>query len=453
MKNAKLIKLTSAILSLILCLTFLAGCKSNTEEAPVETTFNYEVKPITDEVHSIDALNDAVTVAITEGNGVTYHDAPTYYFCENHSIVASTFEEDANSFDVLAHRGATYYFEPDTGNYLDQRDLGMYCLMSLAKAEDGYDTVSYEEFSSIDEALEAAGGVFGNADAVKESYTETEHTPYRYSKDGKVYLLDYDRYITYCDNLIAEMINSTAVTDSYKPIIKNNKETYEKLLDTYFISKYVLCQFLNGEADSPKAYVLYRALEDILEKSGEDIDYKPEDEKKAQTYFEKLLGYAKELREKYGTLATSYNYATQCYLISLYDETLTNEEALAEKYMYANPDKIIVHSNDGAKEFTKDTEEYADILRKNQRCYVSEADAMLFKSNVSVKSVLREFYDKMSPSSDKYIEYIYEDGKTPNFIFSDNSALMLIPAAGGRYNAYRTGGNSYLADILDGLFE
>lgn len=452
MKNV--IKLTSAILSLILCLTVLAGCKSNKEdEVPKETTFNYEIKPIADEPHSIDALNDAVTIAITEGNGVTYPDVPTCYFCENHNIVASTFEEDANSFDVLAHRDTAYYFEPDTGNYFGYRDLGMYCLISLVKAESGYDTVSYEEFSSIDDALTAADGVFGDADAVKESYTDTEYTPYRYSKDGKVYLLDYDRYITYCDNLIAEMINATAVTDSYKPIITKNKDTYNKFLDTHLAMDYVIGQFLNGEADSPKAYVLYRALEDMLEKTEESIDYKPEDEKKAQTYFEKVLESAKELREKYGALSISNHYPVKSYLIYLYDESLSDEEALAEKYMYANPDKIVVHSADASKEFSKGSQEYADILRANQRCYISEEDAFSYKANVKADTVLREYYSKMSPDSDKYIEYVYNDGKTPDYIFSDNSALMLVPAADGRYNAYTTGGNSSLRSILDSLFE
>lgn len=452
MKNT--IKLISVLLSLVLCLTVLAGCKNDKEaEAPKETTFNYEIKPITDEPHSIDALNDAVTVAITEGNGVTYPDATSYYFCENHSIVASTFEEDANSFDVLAHRGTTYYFDLDTGNYFDYRDLGMYCLISLTKAENGYTTVSYKEFSSIDEALTAADGVFGDADAVKNGYTDTEHTPYRYTKDGNIYLLDYERYITYCDNLIAEMINATAVTDSYKPIITKHKDIYNKFLDTYFAMDYVIGQFLNGEADSPKAYVLYRALEDILEKTEEDINYKPEDEKKAQTYFEKILESARELRAKEGTLVSKGNFPTQCYLLHLYDESLTGEEVLAEKYIYPNPDKIVVHSASGNKEFAKGTKEYADILRANQRCYLKVADAIFFKANLLPEKILSDFYRTSIDVDHKYIEYVYEDGSTQNYAFSSNSELFLIPTSEGKYNAYKTKGNSYLSDILDALYE
>ncbi len=450
------IKFISAILSLIFCLTAFAGCKAGKkDENPKETTFNYEVKRITDEPHSIDELNDAVTVAITQALTETTPEYESFYYCESHRIVASINAADADSFDVLAHRGSTYYFDPDTGNYVDYRDLGMYCLMSLTKAENGFETVSYEEFSTIDAALTAADGVFGDADAVKENYTDVESTPYRYTKDGKIYLLDYERYITYCDNLIAKILNASKVTDSYKPIITNNKKNYEKLLDSYFVTDYVIGQFLEGKADSPKAYVLYRALEDILERKIESIDYKPEDEKNAQVYFEKLLEHARDMRAEEGTVSTSYTLPTWCRLIHLYDQSLTDEEALAEKYIYANPDKMIVHSNNGTKEFVKGDDGYADILRENQRWYIDKQYAFICKSNVKSEVAIREYCKNESPDGcNYYIEYVYEDGKTPNYIFSCNASLMLVPVAGGLYDAYTTGSvSSNLSDILDGLCE
>ena len=448
------IKLIAWVLSLILCLTVLAGCKSDEEEAPKEITFNYEIKPITDVPHTIDVVNDAVTRANTTFLHEEYPlNSETYYYCESHSVIAHTYTDDADSFDVLAHRSSAYDYQPETGNFSFYDDPAAYCLISFTKADDGYTAASYKEFGTIDAALTAADGIFGDADAVKDACKDTEYTPYRFVKDGSVYLFDRERYVTYCDNLIAEMINATAVTDSYKPIITKHKDIYNKFLDTYFALDYVIGQFLKGEADSPKAYVLYRALEDILEKTEENIDYKPEDEKKAQTYFEKVLESARELRAKEGTLISKGNFPTQCYLLHLYDESLTDEEVLAEKYIYPNPDKIIVHSASGNKEFAKGTEEYADILRANQRCYLKVADAIFFKANLLPEKILSDFYRTSIDADHKYIEYVYEDGSTQNYAFSSNSELFLIPTSEGKYNAYKTKGNSYLSDILDALYE
>ena len=448
----KTIKLISAVLALILCLSLFAGCKSDEEEAPKETNFNYEVKPITDEPHTIDTVNDVITVAVTEFLHKEYPVSEGYYYCESHRIVASTFTEGADTFDVLAYRDSTYGFQPENGNFDSYEDPAMFCLISVESADGKYNTVSFEEFSTLDAALEAADGILGNAEDIKNSYDDNaECTPYRYSDSGTAYLLDYDRYITYCDNIIAEMINDTEIDESYKPIITRHKDLYNKLLDTYFAMDYVIGQFLNGESDSPKAYVLYRVLEDILEKSEEDINYKLEDEKKAQIYFEKALDYAKELRQKEGTLVSKTNFPTLCYLIYLYDESLSAEDILAEKYMYANPDKIVLHTDDGEKEFAMDTEEYANILRANQSCYISETDAFLLKSNITLDAAFHEYSAKTGIIVDRYIEYVYADGTTPNFIFANNSDLMIIPSADGKYSAYRTSGNSYLDTILDGL--
>ena len=448
------IKLIALILSLILCLTVLAGCRSDEEDAPEEITFNYEIKPITDEPHTVDVVSDAVTVANSEFLHEEYPlNSEYYHYCESHYVIAHTYTDGADSFDALACRASVYDYQPETGNYSFYDDPAMYCLISFTKADGGYTAASYAEYSTLDAALTAAGGKFGDADAVKSSYTEdAEYTPYRFVKDGNICLFDSERYITYCDNLIAEMINSTTVTESYKPFITKNKDIYNEFLDSYFAMDYVIGQFLKGEADSPKAYILYRALEDMLEKTEEEIDYKPEDETKAQTYFEKVLEAAKELRGKEGILVSKGNFPTQCYLIHLYDESLTDEEVLAEKYIYPNPDKIVVHSADETKEFAKGTEEYADILRANQRCYMKVEDAIFFKANKTPENILSEFH-RTSNVDHKYIEYVYEDGSTQNYAFSSNSELLLIPASAGKYNAYKTNGNSYLSDILDALFE
>ena len=443
------IKLISAMLALILCISILAGCKSEEEEAPKLTTYNYDIKPITDEAHTIDTVNDAVTRANTEFLHAEFPIFESSYYCESHYVVAHTYTDGADSFDVLAYRDSVYDYQPETGNYNYYDDPAMYCLISFTKADDGYTTESYKEFGTIDTALAEAGGVFG--DAVKDNHTDADGTPYRFVKDGSIYLIDYERYITYCDNIIAEMINDTEIDESFKPIIARHKDLYNKLLDSYFAMDYVIGQFLNGEADSPKAYVLYRVLEDILEDSEEDISYKLEDEKKAQIYFEKALEYAQELRQKEGTQISKTNFPTLCYLIYLYDESLTSEEVLAEKYMYANPDKIILHNEDGEKEIAKGTEEYADILRANQRCYLSEADALILKSNVTLDVAFREYASKTGITVDRYIEYVYADGTTPDFIFANNSDLMIIPSADGKYSVYRTSANTYLDNILDAL--
>lgn len=454
MKNSIFFKLLACALSLVFCLTALAGCgKDETEDMPQLETFNYETTPVTDEADSIDELNDAITAAVAEYLTENYPLDEPYHYCVSHKIAASTYAENANSFSALVYRDMVYYYDPATGDYDFYYDSDAFCLISFERADTGYSTASFAEYITIDDAIDAADGAFGDADAVSGSFDTAEATPYRYVKDGVIYALDYERYITYCDNLVAELLNAAVVTDSYKPIITNNKALYEKLTESPRIAEYTIRKFLAGEADSPKAYVLYRALEDALKATDESIDYKPADEKKAQTYFEKLLGYAQDMRRKDGTVKTHSTYPTWCLLIDLYDNTLSDADALAELYLFSIPNTIVVHSDNGSLEFTTDDPEYFDIFRENQRWYISAEEAIPYKSNVTI-SVIKSFYRESGIDSDKYIEFKYTNNTDPNYIFSCNGSMMLVPTEDGKYDAYVTGfADDKLSDILDGLYE
>lgn len=450
-------KLIALMLVCVIALPLLAGCKSENDPESTggeDTAPVYTVTPIVDEESTTDVPNDAVTIAIEKNSYTDHKKIDGYNNCESHFVIAHTYTDGADAFDALVYRLPIGIYDPATGNNEYYPEDNVYCLIAFEKADGDYDSVNYGEYETLDAALDASAGAF--TDVSFDENGAFEATPYRFVKEGKIYLIDKERYVTYADNLIAEILSADNPTGSYKAYVKNSKETYDKLFDINNITDYVLNNFLAGEKDSPKAFVLYRVLKDILSENDETFDYKLEDDKKAQLYFENFLGRAKEMRHQDGIVLTAVSLPTWCRLIELYHETLSNDDFLKELFILPCPSSIKVYNGADVVEYTYDDEKYFDILRESVNLYIPSDSLAEYKKNVSPKTTVTSLYRKGTLPSNIYFEYVYNNGTTPNYVFSADGSIMFEPVEGsnGKYTAYDLMVSSHeLVDILESLFK
>lgn len=445
-------KYLSLFLVALMCISLLAGCakEKNSTEA-TDSTANkgplYTAKAIVDEESIIDTLNDIVTVAILENTADLYPVIDGVYNCESHSIIADTYSEGVDSFDVLALRAYNYMYEPTTGEMEYIYESNPLVMISFTLTDGAYTVSEYNEYSTRDlsAAAEACAEKFPEVviDDTLISEADENLTPRRFARDGKLYLMDFERYMKYADTLVAEILKSDTPLPTYESYISKNSAAYDKLLEITNVENYIISEFLKGNNDTAKGYVMYKVLINVLEKNDEGIESQLTDQAKAQQYFNYILEMGREIASRDGYFMTSQIYPVRCKIVRMYHETLTDKELLEEPLVYKNIETIVVKQDEKRVSFTKDDAEFAELYREVSRYFTSES---MFKSNETSSDIaksIKSYASKKLINNSASIELIDADGNLA-VAYDASATYMFVPkeSSANVYNVYKLGGNN-----------
>jgi hypothetical protein len=455
MKKANMKKVLSLVLAFVLCAVMLVGCKKDADgEAKEEYKgYLYSAVPTSDKESSINPLTDALTGVIANEVAKYFELSDDQYVSESHVVVADK-DVDGNK-QLLVLRSPVYVYSPVTGEFADaENGYDSIAVVTLKAEGEKYTAESYEECFVLDseraEALVSKVTDKTLDEAIKDC---GETTPYRYVKDDKIYLVDDEKYVNYGELLVAQVLTNEKQLETYDEYIKTNKAAYDKLVAAPQGAKYIIGEFLKGDNNTPKGYVMYRAMMDILEANGEKIPYYDlNGQEEAQRFFKYYLGIVLTTRATDGHLSVSYKYPTGAMMLEMHDKTLSDEEFIKQDFLYDAPVSITVTMGENEVVFEKGSEKYYEIFKMNQYLNVSTSDAKEIKKNVSVDDVMKYTSSNLSVHTEAYITYNYVSGKS--IVFANAGQIFMISDLGdGKYNAYRTGvGDNAIVELLESCF-